>query len=553
MTGKIFRSIFLVATAALLAAMVIVMGALYEYFGAVERGALSDQTLLCARGVENEGMAYLEGLDAGKDRVTWVAADGTVLYDSQADAAAMENHAGREEIREALAAGTGESERVSATLAEKTLYCARRLADGTVLRLSTTSYTVFTLAMGMIAPVCGVLALGAALSAVLARRLSRRIVGPLAALDLEHPLDNDVYEELSPLLTRVEHLHRQVDSQMAALQRQRDEFAAVTGSMSEGLVLLNEQGLVLSINNAAARLFGADPACVGRDMLAVDRSPAMRELVSGALEGRRGEACMALSGGEYQVNSSPVTSDGRTVGACILAFDVTERREAERRRREFSANVSHELKTPLHSIMGSAELIENGLVRQEDLPRFAGLIRAESARLVALIEDIIRLSQLDEGVDLPRENTDLRALADEAVGALSQAAAERNVTLACEGRASVRGVRRLLYEIIYNLCDNAVKYNVPGGRADVRLSMDGDAAILSVSDTGIGIPPEDQPRVFERFYRVDKSHSKETGGTGLGLSIVRHAAEYHGAKIALESRVGKGTAITVRFPPQPEA
>ncbi len=549
MTKRIFRSIFLVASLVLLASFLIIMGVLYEYFTNMQQDELKVQTILAAHGVENEGVSYFDGLDTESYRLTWVDADGTVLYDTEADAATMENHAKREEIREALESGTGESERASATLAEKTRYYAARLSDGTVLRMSVRQYTVFALMLGMLRPICIVLGVALILSAVLANRLSRQVVEPLNALNLDTPLENDAYEELSPLLTRIEHQHRQINSQLGELKRKQDEFAAVTDSMSEGLILMNEKGVILSINRSAMRLFQAAPECVGKDILTVDRSLAVQQLLSDAQNGRHGETVMELDGGTYQVNSSPVMSDDGIAGVCILAFDITEKARAEKQRREFSANVSHELKTPLHSIMGSAELLQEGLVEQEDVPRFVGHIRSEAARLVALVNDIIRLSQLDENEDMQKEDVEMRPLAEEAAAALADEAKSKDVTVEVHGDpADVTGVRRLLYEIIYNLCDNAIKYNVPGGHVDVGISKDNGEITLTVSDTGIGIPPEARNRVFERFYRVDKSHSKETGGTGLGLSIVKHAAQYHNAKIELESEVGKGTRIRIRFP-----
>lgn len=549
MTKKIFGSIFIPASAVILASLVIILGVLYEYFTSVQEKQLSVQTVLAAQAIENEGMSYFKGLETKDFRLTWVSADGTVLYDSDTEASKMENHGEREEIKEAFETGYGDSERSSKTLAEKTLYRAQLLSNGTVIRVSVTQYTAVALLMGMIQPLCIVLLIAIILSAFLASRLSRRIVEPLNTLDLDRPLENDTYDELSPILNRIEHQHRQIESQIGELRRKQDEFSAVTDSMSEGLILLNEKGIILSINAAAAKLFRAEPNCSGKDILTVYRSLAMQKLVFDAQAGIHGEMVMELGGGQYQIVSSPVISDGKAVGAVILAFDISEKVQAETLRREFSANVSHELKTPLQSIMGSAELIENGLVKPEDMPVFVGRIRTEAARLVTLIDDIIRLSQLDENGDMPKENVELLSLAQEALDSLVSEAAARNITLELSGDITeIFGVRRLLYEIIYNLCDNAIKYNVDYGHVDVKISNSVHAAEITVSDTGIGIPKEQQSHVFERFYRVDKSHSKATGGTGLGLSIVKHAAMYHGASIELWSEQGKGTAITIKFP-----
>lgn len=549
MTKRIFRSIFTVTSTVLLASLILIIGVLYDYFATVQENTLRTQTQLAVHGVENQGPSYFDGLKALGFRLTWVDADGTVLYDSQADASSMENHAYREEIKKAIETGLGESERTSATLAEKTLYRAVKLSDGTVLRGSMEQYTVLTLAMGIAQPVCVVLVLAIILASLFASRLSKRIVQPLNSLDLDNPLENEIYEELAPLLTRIESQHRQISSHLEELQQKQDEFAAVTGSMNEGLILLNSKGGILSINNAAMSLFNTDIGCIGENILTVDRSTTMQKLVSDALGGRHSEAFMELAGSVYQVDSSPTISGGKVIGACILAIDVTEKAKSDRQRREFSANVSHELKSPLHSIMGSAELIESGLAKPEDVPRFVGHIRSEASRLLALIDDIIRLSQLDEGVELPDEDIDLMEVVDETVSALADKAREKGVCVDVRGeRLYVRGVRRLLHEIVYNLCDNGIKYNVPGGKLTVSLSKKNVNALLTVSDTGIGIPPEDRERVFERFFRVDKSHSKQTGGTGLGLSIVKHAAQYLGAKLELKSKPGQGTTIRVWFP-----
>ena len=550
MTKRIFRSVFLVAGAAFLAGLALVLGVIYEYFAGVQQIQLRAEAALAAQGVESGGAEYLSRLEGEDCRLTWVAADGTVLFDSQADSEAMENHLDRQEIQQALQTGLGESERSSSTLGERTVYVARRLSDGTVLRVSASRYTVGLLLLGMVQPILSVTAAVLLLSALLARRTARRIVTPLNQLDLDRPLENEPYEELAPLLTRIERQHRQIQDQVAALRRRQDEFDAVTGSMSEGLLLLGEKGTVLSINPAAQALFGVSGDCLGADFLTVDRSQPVRRAVGEALAGRHGECVFSRGGGEYQVDASPISSGGKAAGAAVLVFDITEKAQAEQRRREVTANVSHELKTPLQTLLGSAELIESGLARPEDAARFAGNIRNEAARLVSLIDDILRLSQLDEGQELPREETDLYALAEETRRALLPAARKRGVTLDLQGRpAVIRGVPRLLQEIVYNLCDNAVRYNREGGRVTVTVAPEpGGGALLRVEDTGIGIPPEHQTRVFERFYRVDKSHSRQTGGTGLGLSIVKHAAQLHGAVPELQSRPGEGTAVIIHFP-----
>ena len=549
MTKKIFQSILLVAGCVLLASLLIIMGFLYDYFGGVEENQLRDELSLAAAAVEDGGTDYLSQLTADRCRLTWIAADGSVLYDTRTDAESLENHASRAEVSQALATGIGESTRYSSTLMEKTMYYAQRLDDGTVLRISISRATVGMIAVGMIQPLLIVLIVALILSGLLAKRLSRRIVDPLNSLDLEHPLDNDAYEEGSPLLKRIHRQHVEIQTQLRELREKTDEFTQITGSMREGLVLLDEHGSILSINAAAQALFGADAQCVGRDFLTIERSHEISAAIQAAAADGHSEVRAERAGRVHQFDISRITSDGKFLGTVILAFDITEQEFAERNRREFTANVSHELKTPLQGIIGSAELIGSGMVKPEDLPRFVGHIHDEASRLVTLIDDIIRLSQLDEGGELPTEEVDLLALSRETAESLRPAAEKKHVTLEASGEsAPVMGVRRLLYEIVYNLCDNAIKYNVEGGSVRVETVCGPETVQLTVSDTGIGIAPDQQERVFERFYRVDKSHSKASGGTGLGLSIVKHAVQLHRGTIALQSEPGKGTCIRVCFP-----
>ena len=549
MTRRIFRSTLLVGVVVLLAALTLVVGVLYSYFGRVQESQLRDELSLAAVGVTQSGEDYLRQLESDQYRITWVAADGAVLYDTQADASAMENHAQRQEVRQALAYGEGESSRYSSTLLQKTVYYAKLLPDGTVLRLSSVRVTAGVLMLNMLQPLLLLVIAVLILSGVLAGRLAKRITEPLNRLDLENPLENDTYEELAPLLRRMEHQRRQIDRQMDELKQRAEEFQQITGSMNEGLVLLDENGAILSINPAAQRLLGTDNACVGQDILTVDRDVSLSDSLRTAAQEGHSEFRGRRGGREYQFDISRIQTEGRTAGTVLLVFDVTERAFAEQNRREFTANVSHELKTPLQGIIGSAELLENGMVKQEDVPRFVGHIRSEAQRLVTLIGDIIRLSQLDEGEPMPTETVDLLEVTREAAENLQTAAAARDVTVTVEGQpAELEGVRRLLYEIVYNLCDNAIKYNVTGGRVDLSVSCTGGTAAVMVRDTGIGIPADQQDRVFERFYRVDKSHSKASGGTGLGLSIVKHAVQYHHGVIELKSELGKGTEIRVTFP-----
>ena len=549
MNRKIFRSIMAVAGAVLLASLLVIMASLYGYFGGVQEDQLRDELSLAAVSVEDSGEDYLRQVSSDRFRLTWIAGDGTVLYDTRADGESMENHGDRAEVKQALAQGEGESIRYSSTLLRQTVYCAKRLSDGTVLRISVSRATAGVLALGMFQPILLVLIVALILSSLLAGRLSRRIVEPLNSLDLEHPLDSDAYEELSPLLNRINRQNRQITEQVKQLRRRTDEFEQITASMGEGLVLLDNNSRVLSLNPAARKLFAADESCVGQDFLTVDRSREMSEAIRRAMEQGHSEIRSRRGDKTYQFDITRIDSQGDVLGAVILAFDITERESGERLRREFTANVSHELKTPLQGIIGSAELIENGMVKPEDMPRFIGHIRGEAQRMVALIGDIIRLSQLDEGEEMPREDVDLLEVARRATEQLDTTAQARKIAVTVDGQpTAVNGVRQLLYEVIYNLCDNAIKYNVDGGSVRMTVSGDGANACVTVADTGIGIPLEQQARVFERFYRVDKSHSKASGGTGLGLSIVKHAVQYHGGSISLNSRPGEGTTVRVWLP-----
>ena len=544
MTSKIFRSTVFVAVLVLLCSLAVVMGVLYNHFTAVQVQQLKDELSLAVTGTEQYGNAFLENVEADRFRVTWIDTDGTVLFDTQVDEDAMENHANREEIQEAFTTGSGSAVRNSSTLTEQTYYEARKLRDGTVLRISANQASAWALMMDLLWPIVLIAVLAIGLSALLAQRMARKIVEPLNKLNLEQPLSNDTYEEISPLLRRINQQHLQIRSQMRKLQRKTDEFVQITSHMQEGLVVLDKETHIRSINSAAMKIFAAEESCVGTGFFQINRSHALRNALNDALDRGHGSAVLELEGSAYRFDMSSIQSDGNLLGAVILAVDVTESRNAEQMRREFSANVSHELKTPLQGIIGSAELLESGMVKQEDTPRFVGHIRKEASRLVNLIEDIIRLSQLDEGMELPAEAVDILVLAEEVKAILATSAAEKNITIKVTGEGfQVQGVRRMLQEIIYNLCDNAIKYNVPGGNVTIQAENNR----LIVSDTGIGIPAEHKDRIFERFYRVDKSHSKASGGTGLGLSIVKHAAAYHKAEITLESMPGKGTTITIQF------
>ncbi len=549
MIKKIFRSILLTALAVLLIGLSITMGSLYYYFEDVQEQQLYSELSLASQAVEESGITYLEKLDTDELRFTLVGADGSVLFDSDADPNNMENHAQREEIREALTTGNGESFRYSSTLTEKTIYRAVRLSDGTVLRVSVSQATVLSLIAGVAPWLILAAFFAAVLSWLLAKRLSKRIISPLNDVDLEHPLDNDTYEELSPILNKIHRQHGQINQQLSLLRQKTEEFEHITSNMREALVLLDANGKILSINPAALSLFGVKGNGAGLDFMAVEHSHTMNRATADAMEKGHASIREERNGRSFQFDISRIEQDGKIMGLVILAVDISEQEYAERNRKEFSANVSHELKTPLTAIIASADLIENNLVKPEDMPRFIGHIKKEASRLMHLIDDIIRLSQLDEGVDLPAEDIDLTAAAQEIAEQLRDTADQRNVQIEVDGSSCmIHGVPRLLHEIIYNLVENAIKYNVPDGTVTVSVKKEKAGCVLQVSDTGIGIPAEHQERVFERFYRVDKSHSKQSGGTGLGLSIVKHAATSFGANIKLQSEAGKGTSITVVFP-----
>lgn len=593
MTKRIFFSSLLAAAAALLLSILLVAGVMYGHLERAQRAELSAAADQIGAGVALGGLDYLSALPASDTRVTWIAADGTVLFDSAADAASLENHADREEVREALLSQAGESERYSATLAETTFYHAQRLPDGTVLRTARTQRSVLLLLLDMAPALLAVLAATAAVAGVLSARAARRIVEPVNAIDLNRPETGAVYAELTPLLRRLQAQQREIAAQVAAVQHGEETLRAITEHMNEGFVALNAEGRVVTVNESAARLLHADRAgACGQKLIALHRGEALLRAAAEALAGRPARATLEADGRTVAIYADPVfrgaaaegaaaaagtapatagtaaapvtagTASGnpaataaaprQLTGAVLFFVDETERAQAEQLRREFSANVSHELRTPLTSISGYAELIAAGLAAPEDVPGFAARIRAEAARLLALIEDVMNLSRLDEGaVTEAREDVELRALAGEVASRFDAAAAARDVQITVNGcDAHVNGVRRVLDEMLSNLIDNAVKYNVAGGSVAVSVQDAPDGARLTVSDTGIGIPAEHRDKVFERFYRVDKSHSKQTGGTGLGLSIVKHGAALHGATVELESEEGRGTSVTLRFPPR---
>ena len=550
MTKRIFRTVFVVAISIFIASAVLFMTVLYDYFSGIQQNQLRMQIDLASQGVEDEGLDYLKNLNIKDYRVTWIGTDGKVLYDSISEADEMENHFEREEVKEALSEGYGASSRYSSTLTQRYLYGAKRLPDGTVIRLSVTQNSLLILTLGMLQPIMIIFVIAIILSAFLASRLSKKIVKPLNELNLDKPLDNNGYDELSPLLRRIDTQQKEISRQSEELKQRQNELEVMTSAMSEGIILLNNRGTVLSINKAAAKLFGTDCFCIGEDIVSINRSLELAQLLNKAKNGEHSERVVELGCGQYQMMASPVISNNIVSGIVLLILDVTEKEKAEQLRREFTANVSHELKTPLHTISGSAELLANGMVKPEDIPIFLKRIYSETQRMIQLVEDIIRLSHLDEGAeDMKWDMVDLYAVAEETINSLADEAESNGIKFELYGETVlINGIRQLLQEIIYNLCDNAIKYNCRGGSVSVGVKNENEFAVLTITDTGIGIPAEHQERIFERFYRVDKSHSKEIGGTGLGLSIVKHAAKLHNAEIELHSIVNKGTEITIKFP-----
>lgn len=549
MTKKIFHSILLVACTVLLACYLVILTSLNDYFTSLRKSQLKTQLSFASTAVEDEGIEYLKNVESGDYRLTLIDTDGTVLYDTCADAASMENHSDRREFQEAFLSGYGESHRYSRTLTEQTYYFAKKLSDDRVLRISTSQVTIVSLLLGMLQPLLVIAFLAILLSVFLAKRASLNLVKPLNNLDLNDPLSNDVYEELSPLLRHMAQQNKQIALQMDELSRSQNEFNAITSNMSEGLIVLNKDGVVVSLNTAARKIFEAEEDSIGKDFLTIDRTPEISRAIKETLSGKKQELEYEKNGRNYDLCINQIVEKDEVIGVLLLAIDNTEKIQAEQNRREFTANVSHELKTPLQSIIGSADLIESGLVKPEDMPRFIGHIKTDAARLVSLVSDIIRLSQLDENTEMNWENVDALSVAKEALEMVGPIAESRNISLTIKGEpAPLTSVHKLLYDIIYNLCDNAVKYNKEGGFVKVNVKTAGDKVQVAVSDNGVGIAPADQSRVFERFYRVDKSHSRESGGTGLGLSIVKHAVAYLKGSISLESTLGKGTTITVSFP-----
>lgn len=550
MTKRILKSILVVSVAVLVMSTTLTMGILYRYFGKQIGKELRREAAYLAIAVEKEGMGAFESLPPEAERVTYIAEDGSVLFDSEADEDSMENHGQREEIKEASEKGFGTAVRTSDTLSKKTLYYALRLKDNSILRVSSEQYNVPGIVGGMIQPVLIMLVIMAVLSYMIASRLSRNIVNPINALDLEHPEENQIYDEIAPLLTKINRQQKSLQKEISDAKRQQEEFSMITENMEEGFVVIDSHTEILSNNSSALNLLGAEPEKGRRSVLALNRSEDFQNAVERVLAGQHVLANMDLAGTSCQVTANPVYHENQVTGAVLLIQDVTERMRGEQMRREFTANVSHELKTPLTSISGFAEIIQDGYVKPEDTKKFAGRIFKEAQRLITLVNDVIKISQLDEGkIQFEKETVDLYEETREIFKHLEPKAEEAGVHMYLYGpHIKVNTVKTILEEILTNLCDNGVKYNKPGGSLTVTLSQDGEATQVVVEDTGIGIAQEDKNRIFERFYRVDKSHSKAIGGTGLGLSIVKHGSLFLGAKMKVESSLGEGSRFILTLP-----
>lgn len=550
MTKKIFKSTMFVCALVLAVGLAAVMGILYSNFDGQMRKELSKEAAYLTYGVEQQGVDYLKNIKDKSARITYIDQDGTVLFDNEAYVSEMKNHSDRTEFQKAEKYGAGESSRYSDTLSEKTIYYALRLKDGTVLRVSGTQDSVLALVENLIFPLCGLLCLMLILSGIMASAISKRIVKPINELDLESPEENRIYEELSPLLSKIHRQNREIQNQLELAKQQQEEFSLITENMQEGLIVIDKYTMILSANSSAWNLFHMDRVCQGESVYCLDREEEFRHAIEQVLSGEHTELVLKLNGSDIQLIANPVIRDKKTEGAVVLLVNVTEKLERESLRREFSANVSHELKTPLTSISGFAEIMQSGLVKCEDIPQFAGRIYKESQRLLQLVEDVIQISQLDEEkTPYTWEPVDVYQVCKNAFESLKEKAKRLNVHLyICGEYMKMEAVRTLLEEAVYNVCDNAIKYNRNDGSVSVFLTQTAQEIQIVVKDTGVGIPKEDQDRVFERFYRVDKSHSKEIGGTGLGLSIVKHAVGALKGSVILRSEEGNGTEICMKFP-----
>ncbi|HGC8239405.1 TPA: ATP-binding protein [Streptococcus agalactiae] len=546
MTKKIFRTTLSASLGIVLVTILMIMGFLYNYFNRIQREQLRTQTALASQGISFEGKDYFENLKTSNVRITWVDNKGQVLYDTQSDAKHMKNHANRQEIKEAIKSGYGESTRWSATLTEKSIYAAQRLNNGTIVRLSVAQQTIFYLLLGMMSPLAIIILLAIILSVLIARYIAKKVSEPLNNIDLDHPLSNDSYEEITPLLRCLDSHQSKIQHQKLLLQKRQKEIDTIISKIKEGMILLDDQARIVSINAEALKLFQINDDWHGRFMMEVSRDLTLKDLIDQGLKGKKKEANIDIENNHYRVLVRPTTDNNRVTGLVVLLFDVTDQLQMEQLQREFTANVSHELKTPLHVISGYSELLANQMVPNEEVPQFAAKIHKESERLVKLVEDIINLSHLDEQEKLPQETVNLYDLTQKVLEGLQAKADKKHIQINFNGEEAIlRGNPVLLNSLVYNLCDNALTYNHEKGQVNVTLKNSPDTITLEVSDTGLGIAEKDKKRIFERFYRVDKSRSKIVGGTGLGLSIVKSALDFHNGSIKVDSHLGQGTTMTV--------
>ena len=554
MTKKILAGVIGVSLVIMLVCVGLVMGIMYDYMGEKIDEQMASEAILAEEAWLTGGEAFLDRMEDRPDiksRITLIDSQGKVLYDSVADQSSMENHMEREEVKEALTEGIGKASRTSYTLAEDTRYYAKKTADGNIVRISTSHYSQLGLLLDTFGMIIITVAVLIMLSVFISYRVARAIIKPINDIDLDNPDINENYEELGPLLHRIHQQNNRIKRQMEKLRKSREEFNIITKNMSEGLIIIDKDTEILTYNRSATEMLGGgDGRQIEGSVLKLNRSEPFRKAVSEALEGNNSQVYLTEGEATYEIISNPVREEEEVTGAILIVMDVTEREKGEKLRREFTSNVSHELKTPLTSIYGVSDMLASGMVKAEDVAGFAGTIKEESARLISLIDDIIKLSRLDEST-VPQETEiiDVFGSARDVVRRLSGKASENDIELSFSGEPSeIKGVQHILDEIVYNICENAIKYNRPGGFVKVSVRNEGSESLITVADNGIGIPKADRERVFERFYRVDKSHSKQIGGTGLGLSIVKHGVIYLGGKINLESEEGVGTVITVGFP-----
>lgn len=550
MKSKIFKASFLTSMLVLAISILMIFSVLGNYFESQIFSELESETQYISYGIKDGEADFLKSFEKENKRITIISPDGTVLADTKADAESLENHSERKEVKDAIANGTGKSERYSDTLTEKTLYCAKKLDNGNILRVSTTQNSVLVVLFGLLQPIVLIIAAALGISLFLSYKVSNSVIKPINEIDLENPEAADTYEELNPFLEKISVQTATIKRQIKEAEKSREEFRLICENMNEGFLVIDKNAKVLSYNSSALRLLNIDKPAA-ENVLAFNRTKSFREAAQKSLSGERAENTVKSAEKTYSIIANPVCRSGEIIGAVVVIIDITESAQREKLRREFTSNVSHELKTPLTSISGFAEMLKSGGIPDKTVVDFSTSIYDEAQRLITLVSDIMKISELDEGmISVDNEKVNLYSLAKNVSERLKKIAEKQNIALNVIGDDTyVVGAKKILDEMIYNLCDNAIKYNKPNGLVDIIITSSENGIKLTVRDTGIGIPKIEQTRVFERFYRVDKSRSKSAGGTGLGLAIVKHGAMYHNAKISLESTEGKGTSITLAFEP----